>query len=79
MPESVWDYPRPPRVEASGRRVRVVLGGSVIADDPRAPRARDEPSARLLRAAEDIAPGALAPSGGRASFCEWKGEARTST
>ena len=38
MPESVWDYPRPPRVEPSGRRVRVVLGGAVIADTTRAHR-----------------------------------------
>jgi uncharacterized protein (DUF427 family) len=28
MPESVWNYPRPPRVEPSGKRVRVVLGRS---------------------------------------------------
>jgi len=25
MPESVWNYPRPPRVEPSGKRVRVVV------------------------------------------------------
>ena len=25
MTESVWDYPRPPRVEATSRRVRVVF------------------------------------------------------
>ncbi len=29
--ESVWSYPRPPRVEADAR-VRVVLGGVTIAD-----------------------------------------------
>ena len=36
--ESVWDYPRPPRVEASARRVRVEFGGEVIADTTRAYR-----------------------------------------
>ncbi|MDQ6810743.1 MAG: DUF427 domain-containing protein [Actinomycetota bacterium] len=30
--ESVWDYPRPPRVDPSGERVRVVLGDTVLAD-----------------------------------------------
>ena len=29
--ESVWDYPRPPRVERSGEEVVVVLGGEVVA------------------------------------------------
>jgi uncharacterized protein (DUF427 family) len=29
--ESVWDYPRPPRVEPSAERVEVVLGGVVVA------------------------------------------------
>jgi uncharacterized protein (DUF427 family) len=30
--ESVWDYPRPPRVESSGQHVTVELGGIVVAD-----------------------------------------------
>ena len=63
MPESVWDYPRPPRVEPSGRRVRVVLGGAVIAEhDPGAPCPGDEPPAGVLRAARGRRPGALEPS-----------------
>lgn len=36
--ESVWDYPRPPRVEMSNQRVRVVLEGVTIADTRRALR-----------------------------------------
>ncbi|MCS7289004.1 MAG: DUF427 domain-containing protein, partial [Roseiflexus sp.] len=36
--ESVWDYPRPPRVEPTSRRVRVVFGGVTIADTRRALR-----------------------------------------
>ena len=34
--QSVWDYPRPPRVEASMRRIRVVLGDVTVADTTRA-------------------------------------------
>lgn len=30
--ESVWDYPRPPRLEPTGRRLRIVFGGETIAD-----------------------------------------------
>lgn len=30
--ESVWDYPRPPRVEAVSRRVRVEFAGRVLAE-----------------------------------------------
>jgi uncharacterized protein (DUF427 family) len=36
--ESVWDYPRPPRVERSPKLVRVVLGGGLIAGSGRAHR-----------------------------------------
>jgi len=30
--ESVWDYPRPPRLEKTGKLIRVVFGGIVIAE-----------------------------------------------
>ncbi|HSG80548.1 MAG TPA: DUF427 domain-containing protein [Acidimicrobiia bacterium] len=36
--ESVWDYPRPPRVERCLRRVRIVHAGIAIADSTRALR-----------------------------------------
>jgi len=36
--ESVWDYPRPPRVEAVDQRVRVVYNGVTIAESRRAKR-----------------------------------------
>ena len=58
-PESVWDYPRPPRIEPLGQRVRVVHGGVVVAESERADVRRD-----LLREA-----------GGRQTVCEWKGRA----
>src|SRR5437762_13692857 len=36
--ESVWDYPRPPRVEGCGRQLRVVFNGCVVAETTRALR-----------------------------------------
>jgi uncharacterized protein (DUF427 family) len=38
MPELIFDYPRPLRVEPSSRRIRVVLGGAALADATRAHR-----------------------------------------
>jgi uncharacterized protein (DUF427 family) len=37
--ESVWDYPRPPKVEAVKERISVRFAGEVIADTTRASRA----------------------------------------
>ena len=36
--ESVWDYPRPPRIEPSEDQVTVRLGGEVIAQTTQAVR-----------------------------------------
>ncbi len=38
--ESVWDYPRPPRLEAVPERIRALVDGIVIADSTRAYRVR---------------------------------------
>src|SRR5437868_13205280 len=76
MTESVWDYPRAPRVEPSAKRVRVVLGGSVIADTTRAHRVLETSHPPVYYVPlEDVAPGSLERSRGRATVCEWKGVA----
>lgn len=36
--ESVWDYPRPPRIAPCSRHIRVVFGGVVIAESRQALR-----------------------------------------
>ena len=36
--ESVWDYPRPPRIEADTRHILVRAGGTVVADTTQALR-----------------------------------------
>jgi uncharacterized protein (DUF427 family) len=73
--ESVWDYPRPPRVERSAARVTVTHAGRVIADSTRTLRVLETshpPVYYIPR--EDIAPGVLQAAAGR-SFCEFKGTA----
>lgn len=71
--ESVWDYPRPPRVEPVGEQVRIELGGEVIARSDRAVRVLETASPpQIYLPPEDIAEGALEPVSGH-SVCEWKG------
>ena len=74
-PESVWDYPRPPRVESSGEHVEVELGGLVVAASDQSWRVLETshpPTYYLPRAA--FADGALRPATGH-TWCEWKGQA----
>lgn len=74
--ESVWDYPRPPRVEPTGRRIRIVLGGETIVDTRRAHRVLETSHPPVYYVPlEDVAPGVLEPSSGGTTFCEWKGDA----
>lgn len=73
--ESVWDYPRPPRVEDSGRRVRVIFNGVVIADSTRAKRVLEtsHPPVYYIPP-EDVKMTHLQVTT-RHSFCEFKGQA----
>jgi uncharacterized protein (DUF427 family) len=73
--ESVWDYPRPPRLEVDRRRLRVVLGGVTIADTTAGYRVLETshpPNYYFPRS--DIDSDALEADAG-SSWCEWKGEA----
>ena len=74
--ESVWDYPRPPRVEQSALRLRIVHGGQVIAETNRSWRILEtsHPPVYYIPQA-DIAMQWLTRSSRRSSFCEWKGSA----
>ena len=76
MMEHVAAYPRPPRLEASHRRIRILLGGETIAETTAAWRVLEtfHPPSWYLPP-EAFAPGVLRPAAGE-SFCEWKGLAR---
>lgn len=74
--ESVWDYPRPPRLERDARRVVVRAGGLVVADTIRALRLLETASPpTFYLPADDVLTELLQPAGA-GSRCEWKGEAR---
>ena len=73
--ESVWDYPRPPRLDRTDVVVEVVLGGEVVAHTSAAIRIQDTshpPTYYQPRSA--FAPGSLRTARG-GSYCEWKGQA----
>jgi len=74
--ESVWDYPRPPRLEAEKRRIVVVYNGITVIDTTRALRVLEtsHPPTYYLPP-EDFAPDTLTAATGT-SYCEWKGVAR---
>ena len=73
--ESVWDYPRPPRVERDRRDVVVRAGPIVIARSNRSARVLETASPpSFYLPAEDVQVSLLQLSADRSS-CEWKGEA----
>ncbi|MGD2058829.1 MAG: DUF427 domain-containing protein [Anaerolineales bacterium] len=73
--ESVWDYPRPPRLDHSGELVKVIYKGQTIAETSR--------SVRILETS--LAPSYYIPPEDvnfenlkrrqRTTWCEWKGQA----
>ena len=73
--ESVWDYPRPPPLESTSRRIEVLFAGETIADTRRSLRVLEtiHPPTYSLPP-QDVRMDLLTPVGGR-SFCEWKGGA----
>lgn len=74
--ESVWDYPRPPRLESFAGRITIELGGEVIASTDRGWRVLETshpPTYYLPRSA--FRDGVLREAPG-SSWCEWKGRAR---
>lgn len=76
--ESVWDYPRPPRVEPVSRHVRVVFNGTVIIDTNRALRVLEtsHPPVYYLPMADTEMQYFTELSARRDTFCEFKGKAR---
>ena len=73
--ESVWDYPRPPRLEETSKHLQVMFNGITIADTHRAKRVLEtsHPPTYYIPP-EDIQLEYLVQTP-RSSFCEWKGQA----
>jgi uncharacterized protein (DUF427 family) len=74
--ESVWDYPRPPRLEASTKHIQVVFNGITIADSTHTLRILEtsHPPVYYIPPA-DVKLREYGVPTVRTTFCEWKGQA----
>lgn len=74
--ESVWDYPRPPRVEACNYLIEVFDNNRLLARAKACCRVLETASPPTIYISDrDIDWSQLAATAGR-SICEWKGEAK---
>jgi uncharacterized protein (DUF427 family) len=73
--ESVWDYPRPPRLERSSENVRVELGGVVVARTDAALRVLETSHPPVYYLPADCFVGDSLSATTRATWCEFKGRA----
>ena len=74
--ESVWDYPRPPKLEPVTQHLRIIFNKEIIADSNRAFRVLEtsHPPVYYIRP-EDIKMEFLKLKEGKRTFCEFKGSA----
>jgi uncharacterized protein (DUF427 family) len=74
--QSVWDFPRPPRIERESRLVRVVHGDVVLAESRSALRVLETAGAPTVYLPETDVDRSLLVPNETVSLCEWKGAAR---
>jgi len=74
--ESVWDYPRPPRLEPVSKHIEVVFNRETIADTQRAWRVLEtsHPPVYYVPPKDILMQYLVEEAGG--SYCEWKGPAK---
>ncbi len=74
--ESVWDYPRPPRLEATASHIEVIFNGVKVADTHRAMRVLETSHPPVYYIPEeDVLMAEHFTRTSRSSYCEWKGSA----
>jgi uncharacterized protein (DUF427 family) len=73
--ESVWDYPRPPRLEDSTKHIQIVFNGVVIADTHRAKRVLETSHPPVYYIPPEDLKSEYFMQTPRSTFCEWKGNA----
>jgi uncharacterized protein (DUF427 family) len=71
--ESVWDFPRPPRVERVDWRIRVVHRGALVVDAPSALRVLETSQAPAYYVAFEHIDDSLLRASDHRTYCEWKG------
>lgn len=71
--ESVWDYPRPPRVESSEEHIRVEFGGILIAESQRSKRVLETAGPPVYYIPQDDIQMDYLARAQNTTLCEWKG------
>ena len=74
--ESVWDYPRPPRLELSGKPIQIVFNNVIIADTNKAYRVLETSHPPVYYLPPQDVKLEYLQSTSQQSFCEWKGWAK---
>lgn len=74
--ESVWDYPRPPRIEESHKRVQVIFNEVIIAESVRSQRILETSHPPVYYIPPEDVDITYLQSNSHQSYCEWKGIAR---
>jgi uncharacterized protein (DUF427 family) len=74
--ESVWDYPRPPRLATERREILILAGTREIARSGRALRLLETASAPTFYLPRADVDAAWLEDAAGGSICEWKGAAR---
>ena len=70
--ESVWDYPRPPRLERVSQTIRIVFAGATVAETGEAWRVLETSHPPVYYLPRTAFTCEVLARPGR-SFCEWKG------
>lgn len=73
--ESVWDYPRPPKLERTNKHLKIVFGGEIIAETNRAFRVLETSHPPVFYFPPDDVRMEFFTENVNSSFCEWKGAA----
>lgn len=73
--ESVWDYPRPPKLEKTDKNLKVVFHGEIVAETNRAYRVLETSHPPVFYFPPEDVRKEFLTEGANSSFCEWKGRA----
>ena len=74
--ESVWDYPRPPKVDPDSRKVVVKCGSVIVAESTGSIRILETSSPPVFYIPEKDIDMSKLREGTGSSLCEWKGPAK---
>lgn len=73
--ESVWDYPRPPRLEPTNKHLKIIFNDEIIAETNRAFRVLETSHPPVYYFPPEDVRMEFLTENAQSSFCEWKGSA----